>query len=288
MDTESFGKILKKAREQNGLSLKQVSVAIKINALVLENIENEELDQLPKPVFTRGLIRTYCKYLDVDEEKVLHSFDAETNYTTHTAKRAEIETSDVHKTPFFLLVSRTLIPLFIIGILASAGYGVFLITQKYKSEVTVVKTDDIHAIHTAKDENVSKESESTTAGQTASDTASTVTSTEAPAAKTADSKNPSSVVKTETTLSEAEITQRITLEPSAKTLVHIQIDDEEVQKIILRPDVNRTFQAKKRIKLSISDAGAVNIIYNRKDLGVLGVLGQALDLEFPNTNSQKQ
>ncbi len=292
MDSEGFGYSLKKAREQHGLSLKQVAVAIKINAAVIENIEKENFDQLPKPVFTRGFIRTYCKYLDLDEEDILKKFDDQTNFTNNTAKRAEIEAdTTAGKTPFFLIVSKTLIPLFIISALVAAGYGVFLVTQKYQNEVSVVKTDDIQAIHTAHENTTDVEAEgsntpTSTETKSNADKADKSVSTAAKAPST--TTTAPSVKPAESAIPEAEITQRLTLEPSAKTLVQIQIDDEEVQKIILRPDVNRTFQAKKRIKLSISDAGAVNIIYNRKDLGVLGILGQSLDLEFPDTKIKKQ
>lgn len=293
MDSEGFGYILKKTREQNGLSLKQVAVAIKINAAVIENIEKENFDQLPKPVFTRGFVRTYCKYLDLDEEEILKKFDDQTNFTNNTAKRAEIEDdATTGKTPFFLLVSKTLIPLFIIGALVAAGYGVFLVTQKYQNEVSVVKTDDIQAIHTANENTTEPEEADTTVSTEIMPNADKADKSVNNAAKsspaTASTVLTTPAKPTESAIPEAEITQRLTLEPSAKTLVQIQIDDEEVQKIILRPDVNRTFQAKKRIKLSISDAGAVNIIYNRKDLGVLGILGQSLDLEFPDTKNKKQ
>ncbi len=294
MDSEGFGYSLRKAREQHGLSLKQVAVAIKINAAVIENIEKENFDQLPKPVFTRGFVRTYCKYLDLDEEVILKKFDDQTNFTNNTAKRAEIEDdTTAGRTPFFLLVSKTLIPLFIIGALIAAGYGVFLVTQKYQNEVSVVKTDDIQAIHTANENTTDTEGADTpTAIETKSNADKTDksvnTAAKAPSTTTSAVTTTPNVKPAESTIPEAEITQRLTLEPSAKTLVQIQIDDEEVQKIILRPDVNRTFQAKKRIKLSISDAGAVNIIYNRKDLGVLGILGQSLDLEFPDTKTKKQ
>lgn len=288
MDTEGFGKILKKTREQNGLSIKQVAVAIKINALVLENIENENFDELPKPVFTRGFVKTYCKYLDLDENEILKKFDSQTQFISNTAKRAELPDTPTNKTPLFLLISKTIIPLIIIGVLVASGYGVFLITQKYQSEVSVVKTDDIHAIHTANDTTSSPDG-TTPNTETATGDSKELSAT--PDGNTSVASTPKTgltqTIKAESTVSDAEITQRLTLEPSAKTLVQIQIDDEEVQKIILRPDVNRTFQAKKRIKLSISDAGAVNIIYNRKDLGVLGVLGQSLDLEFPDTKTQK-
>lgn len=284
---ENFGKVLKQAREQNGLSIKQVSVAIKVNAMILENIEKENFDQLPKTVFTRGLVKTYCKYLELDEEPILQSFDQLTNYESHTGKRVSLNEDDEPTTPFFIIVSKTLIPLFIIGVLAASGYGIFLITQKYQSEVSIVKTDDIHAIHTANEDTPaeSNDDEAVPANESAKSTTTTATTTSAkPAAK--DETPTKSASTQQATPTEAEVTQRITLEPSAKTLVQIQIDDEDVQKIILRPDVNRTFQAKKSIKLSISDAGAVNIIHNRKDLGVLGVLGQSIELEFPTSSPQ--
>lgn len=275
----SFGKTLKEHRQQHGLSIKQVSVAIKVNASILEKIEAEDLEQLPKPVFTRGLIRTYCKYLEIEEESVLQSFDEIADYETHMGKRADVSAeNNPPKTPLFITFSRTFIPLAVIALLAGAGYGVFIVTQKYEGEITEVKTDDVQAIHTARTDQGNTETAETNDSSTDSDQTSTGDDKNDIVHKGDDADN-SSVETTATATTN--ITQRITLEPLAKTLVQIQLDDDDVQKIILRPDVNRTFQARKTIKLNISDAGAVNIIYNRKDIGVPGIFGQSIDLEFP-------
>lgn len=287
----SFGNILKKSREQHGLSVKQVSVAIKVNSIIIENIEEEKLEALPKPVFTRGLIRTYCKYLEIDETPVLNSFDEKTEYHVNKAKRINLASDEeATKTPLFITFSRTFLPIFIVIFLAAAGYGVFYITQKYKNEISTIVTSNVQAIHTAKDEEKTTP-DSTTLDETSAEESLTPTENSTATATTNSTPVPTApVTSTAATTPKAtvptepkpeEITQRITLEPLAKTLVQIQLDDQEEQKIILRPDVNRTFQAKKIIKLKISDAGAVNIIHNRKDLGVPGIFGQSIEMQFP-------
>lgn len=291
----SFGSILKKSREQHGLSMKQVSVAIKVNAIVIENIEDEKIDLLPKPVFTRGLIRTYCKYLEIDEAPVLSSFDEKTEYHVNKAKRINlISDEEPTRTPLFITFSRTFLPIFIVIFLAGAGYGVFFITQKYKNEISTIVTGNVQEIHTAKDGADKSTSEMAETDPTTATTQNPVTAlpnttpaattTTVPAVTTLTTPATAPTTKPATTVAEPrpeEITQRITLEPLAKTLVQIQLDDQEEQKIILRPDVNRTFQAKKTIKLKISDAGAVNIIHNRQDLGVPGIFGQPIEMQFP-------
>ena len=54
-----------------GVSLEEISAATKISIRFLQAIENEELSKLPGGIFTRSFVRTYARYLGLDEERVL-------------------------------------------------------------------------------------------------------------------------------------------------------------------------------------------------------------------------
>ena len=74
--TVSAGKQLRSAREAAGLSIAQVSTALRIPELVIAALENEELGRLPEPIYIRGLIRNYARHLKIAPEQVLSTWPA--------------------------------------------------------------------------------------------------------------------------------------------------------------------------------------------------------------------
>ena len=66
-----FGEYLRREREMRGVTLEEISAATRISIRFLEAIENEELSKLPGGIFTRSFVRTYARYLGLDEERVL-------------------------------------------------------------------------------------------------------------------------------------------------------------------------------------------------------------------------
>ena len=64
---ETVGSVLQAARLARGLSLVDVTHAIKFGARQIEALERDDFDKLPGSTFVRGLIRSYGKYLRLDE-----------------------------------------------------------------------------------------------------------------------------------------------------------------------------------------------------------------------------
>ena len=56
VETTSLSFLLKKAREKRGLSIEQVSQALKIRKLFIESIEVGDFNRLPGMVYTTGFI----------------------------------------------------------------------------------------------------------------------------------------------------------------------------------------------------------------------------------------
>lgn len=71
-----IGSSLRDARERRGIGLAECERATKIRASLLRAIEDERFDRLPEPAYTRGFLRTYARFLGVDEHRVLSEYDA--------------------------------------------------------------------------------------------------------------------------------------------------------------------------------------------------------------------
>jgi hypothetical protein len=81
----SFGEELRREREIRGISLKEISDATKISKRFLEAIERNDHHTLPAPVFTRGFVREYARYLGLSAEDMVNRY----NYAAANDDRIE-------------------------------------------------------------------------------------------------------------------------------------------------------------------------------------------------------
>jgi cytoskeleton protein RodZ len=70
----SFGENLRREREMRGVALEEISAATKISVRFLNCLEVEDFEKLPGGIFTRSFIRTYARYLGLDEDQVLAEY----------------------------------------------------------------------------------------------------------------------------------------------------------------------------------------------------------------------
>lgn len=71
----SLGEELKKAREERGVTLRNISEATHIGMRFLQAIENDTYNQLPGGIFNRSFVRKYAKHVGLDEEQVVARYD---------------------------------------------------------------------------------------------------------------------------------------------------------------------------------------------------------------------
>ena len=70
----SFGANLRRERELRGITLDEISRETKISGRILEALESDRLDRLPGGVFRRGFVKTYARYIGLNEDKVLQEY----------------------------------------------------------------------------------------------------------------------------------------------------------------------------------------------------------------------
>lgn len=71
------GEILMKERIKRGLSLEEVSQETKIKVSFLQAIEEGDYEKLPANAYAKGFVRSYARFLGLDEKKVLAFFRRE-------------------------------------------------------------------------------------------------------------------------------------------------------------------------------------------------------------------
>jgi cytoskeleton protein RodZ len=71
----ALGEEFRSAREARGLSVSDVAEQIHIRSVYLAAIENEEWTSIGAPVYVRGFIRTYARFLALDGEAAVARFN---------------------------------------------------------------------------------------------------------------------------------------------------------------------------------------------------------------------
>jgi transcriptional regulator with XRE-family HTH domain len=73
-EMDSVGQELKKERELRGISLKEIADTTKINIRYLRALEEDKFDLLPGKFFIKSIIKSYARYIGLEEETILDHF----------------------------------------------------------------------------------------------------------------------------------------------------------------------------------------------------------------------
>ena len=71
----TLGEELKKAREERGVTLRNICEATHIGMRFLQAIETDTYDELPGGIFNRSFVRKYARHVGLDEEQVVARYD---------------------------------------------------------------------------------------------------------------------------------------------------------------------------------------------------------------------
>ncbi|HEX6097572.1 MAG TPA: RodZ domain-containing protein [Thermoanaerobaculia bacterium] len=101
----SFGEDLRREREIRGISIREIADATKISKRFLEALERNDHKTLPAPVFTRGFVREYARYVGLNSEEMVNRYnfaaakDDRIEKPPHVAKYPETPVRDITPRP---------------------------------------------------------------------------------------------------------------------------------------------------------------------------------------------
>ncbi|HDT15357.1 MAG TPA: hypothetical protein ENN55_04020, partial [Firmicutes bacterium] len=72
-----YGEILKNAREKKGLKHSDAQKQLKITEVYLKAMEDEDEDVFEKPVYIRMFLKTYAKFLKVDDREIIELYESD-------------------------------------------------------------------------------------------------------------------------------------------------------------------------------------------------------------------
>lgn len=68
------GAFLSAEREKKGISLEYIANKLNLRNQVLLHLEADNYAELPNPVFVKGYIRAYCKFLDISADPIIQAY----------------------------------------------------------------------------------------------------------------------------------------------------------------------------------------------------------------------
>ena len=73
---QTIGERLEEARKRKGISIREAAESTKIRGDYLQKFEANSFDVDLPPLYVRGFLRSYARYLDLDPDRVVSDFDA--------------------------------------------------------------------------------------------------------------------------------------------------------------------------------------------------------------------
>ena len=136
---ESVGGMLRKAREERGLSLPQASRDLCLKEEILRALESRQYSALPKVPYCFGFVRTYARYLALEPEEMVRRFKREIGDVPATTKLAPPVPIRPGRFPGRAAVTMSVL-------IAAAAYGTwYFYTERPAAIAVPTTTADAHA-----------------------------------------------------------------------------------------------------------------------------------------------
>ena len=248
----SFGEELRREREIRGISLKEISDATKISKRFLDALERNDHKNLPAPVFTRGFVKEYARYVGLNVEEMVNRYNFAAANDDRIEKPPQVEKyaktlpRDISPKPApkrgippaYAKVDRNAI-LLVILIAALAGVAYWAVQRKQASDAAEAAASAV-PVSTAK-------------------------TTTAPAVPAAEAAKPD-----DTTL-------RMTVEATAPSWLELSSDGKRAFYGDFKAGDRQEFEAKDAFTFTkIGNAAALNVTINGVAVGSFGEEGEVV------------
>lgn len=250
-----LGDMLKAAREEKNLSLRDVANSIHIRQHLLEALEANNFDAFPSPVVARGLIRNYANYLGLNPIEALTLYDGN---GIVPVKGQRLTPNGIEFMNLSMTSRRYVNWELIIGFLLAfvvVGAGGYL---AYGSIIQPIATAT--PTKTPRATGISQDSALLLPTVTP-----LPTNTPTPLPPT---PTPTPVVFTGV---------NVELVIRQASWVQILADDAKVFEGILQPDTTHSWQGERRVAIRAGNGGGVEVIVNGQNKGLMGAEGQVVD-----------
>ena len=312
MTLEEFGATLRAEREKKGLSLDDVSNALKIPARTIRVLEEGDRENFPHIAYAKGFLRSYGNYLGIPQEEMLQTtslFSHDPSLDTPLSRESAGDGRSVSG-----LLPQLLVTALILGILGGAGYLIWQrgfiqdvvtwVTTKAESfrKTTAQDKQDSVSANQAKDQTAekkasasrdqsrSREQEQKAAPlsvQASQESQPQTTAITLPAPQSSSQETPAPQDSSSVVVSQANGgLQQVIIVATESCWIHSTADKTDTRQFSLRKGDTFALPFREELELKLGNAGGVRFRYNGKDLEPVGKPGQVKTVRFPQMDIQ--
>jgi len=256
------GYTLRQERERQNLSIEDIEQGTSIRALYIEAIENGEYDKLPGNVYTKGFIKNYAKFLELDADAMVKEFMAdiaELSTTPQTPATEEIPDKKPEPQP----VKREKKPL---------GYSIQEKNRSRSGMLIIAAVVLIAAIAGGAWSWLSS-----SGGEVAKvDSPPPQVEPVQPVVQPADNPEPVANANPAPKIEGVAIQARL----NDRCWMLVTVDGVVVQEGVIDGGQTLSWEGKEQINFRLGNAGAVEFFQDGKSLGVQGAVGDVVDKTF--------
>lgn len=250
---ERVGALLKRERERQQKTLRELAEATKISITALQAIEGDRVEFLPPPSYTRGFIRIYARELGLDPAEVLQLYEQGMLNRRRWGAQQELT---VHETRRF-------------GGLIAAGATIVCAAAVLVWFMSLERTPPMQ-------QNVVRE-ESVPAPAAPAPAAAT---SETAAAKSEPDTLPQPAAP-EQPPAEEQTPFSVRFESRERTWMRLHADNQSALDVLLKPGETHTQTARYSLRVRIGNPAGVSVFHNERPVSLPGDLGKPLELRFP-------
>ena len=282
---------LKTARQNSGLTLKEMFERTRISVINLEAMENGQFHLLPVPIYTRNFIKIYAAALGVDSKPMLQRYE---DYL-QALKNKEREQAAVKppRAPLAEMLGRhkTIVWIALIVILIAAVSIFATVYNKPSPEAPLAIENSGKAASGAAPAQSTPGQDlpvgidpATLIGNQPTVGHQVPPSPIAPSPAAPNTDVPQTAPEKDKTVASAttgaEETFLLVINATEKTWIRMQVDDSEPYEVLLDAG-EKISQKASRFNMDIGNAGGVRIQFDGKTIENLGKSGQVIHLRLP-------
>jgi len=266
----AFGERLRRERELRGISLDQIVATTKIGRRLLLALEEEQFDLLPGGIFNKSYVRAYAKCVGIDEDEAVAEYLEAAKETPPDTRVIAHQHASIHSERASQRPGFPVLPVLILLVVIAGGIGGWKLYQdRVRSRQSSSEMSNVPA----------------PAGPAAG--ASGAASTDRGPAATAPSPVQQAQPKASTVSASSTVPAgapagsfEVTVLPKDRAWVSIKVDGNYVVRGIIQPPESRTIHASDEVVVYTSNAAAVEVSFNGKNVPLTAGRGEEESLVF--------
>lgn len=264
----AFGDKLRREREMRGVTLAEIAESTKISTRNLKALEEEQFELLPGGVFNRGFVRSYARFLGLNEEQTVADYVAASNEQETPPDKFPLEIHEKEDNSPPLNPKRSIVPVLLAVvalILVVGGWAYWMKHKPLRAEVS-----EQHAANPTQEQFASASVQ-----PNISSSSTQPTTAEPKPASVGDKVGGNDVQDQSGAIS-------IVIKARQDSWISVAADGEVLWEGTLYANAERTIQAKagKELVLKTGNAAGIEVSYNGKPLGALGKEKEVRTLTF--------